>query len=313
MAGEPMIKRAPSAKKKPKVPSKMCTRCGSIKPIDQFYSNRAWAAQSHRDAWCKDCVGMIAKTKEGMREYCWYNNRLFMEKAFDDCQQQAIYQLATDREYLNCKSDNKKQTLLEAQMCKCYFSRMNMAMYYIFQDNMKEEGPIDVYNGESTAGMLAANNDGRDEDMETQVYSKDWNGTFAKREIEYLDAYYKDLQNDFVFSTVNMRDYAKKVCKASLDADNAYNRYRSGSGSLDEYKKAVELFDKLSKSVEFTECERKAGDVGGSGSFGEWVAKIEATGEIDVDEQIDWEPDHVDAVINDFRHILVACGLEGGL
>lgn len=97
MGREPMVKRAPT-QKKTKVPSKMCTRCGSIKSIDQFYSNRAWASQGFRDAWCKECVQSIAKNKEGMREYCWYNNRLFVEKMFDDCQQQAIYLLATNGE-----------------------------------------------------------------------------------------------------------------------------------------------------------------------------------------------------------------------
>lgn len=110
--------------------------------------------------------------------------------------------------------------MLEMQMCKAYFSRMNMAAYYTFQDNMKDEGEIEVYTGQAE-GILAAQDDDQESDMNAQVYSKDWNGVFARREIEYLDAYYRELQNDFVFSTVNMRDYAKKVCKASLDADNA--------------------------------------------------------------------------------------------
>lgn len=74
----------------------------------------------------------------------------------------------------------------------------------------------------------------------------------------------------------------------------------------------MELFDKLSKAAEFTECERKSQDTGSSGSFGEWVAKIESQGEIET-ENVEWEKDHIDAVVNDFRHILIACGLDGGL
>lgn len=68
---EQLVKRAPPNKKKPKIPSKMCTRCGAVKPIDQFYSNRAWGTQAHHDAWCKDCTATVARNKAGMREYCW--------------------------------------------------------------------------------------------------------------------------------------------------------------------------------------------------------------------------------------------------
>ena len=229
---------------------------------------------------------------------------MFLEKVYEDCQQQAIYLLATDQEYLKTKNEEKKQAILEAQMCRCYFSRMNLTKHYFYQENMKDEGTVDAYDSESGAGMLAAQDDDREEDMDAQVYSKEWNGTFSKREIEYLDGYYKQLEQDFVFSTVNMRD---------LDADNAYNRYRSGNGTLDEYKKAMELFDKLSKSVEFTECERRAADTGGAGSFGEWVAMIENQGYIEIEGEIPWEQDKIDAIINDFRHVLVACGLDGDM
>ena len=89
---------------------------------------------------------------------------MFLEKVYEDCQQQAVYLLATDQEYLKTKNEEKKQAILEAQMCRCYFSRMNLTKHYFYQENMKDEGTVDAYDSESGAGMLAAQDDDREED-----------------------------------------------------------------------------------------------------------------------------------------------------
>ena len=102
--------------------------------------------------------------------------------------------------------------------------------------------------------------------QEEQVYSKVWNGYYTQREIDYLDEYYAQLEEGFVLDNQNIRDYARKAAKASLDADIKYNRMRQGKASVAEWEKAQAIFDNLSKSANFAACKRKPGDMAGLGS-----------------------------------------------
>ena len=43
-----------SRRKEKRVPSKLCVRCGKVKPLNEFYGNKNWASQSFHDAWCRD-------------------------------------------------------------------------------------------------------------------------------------------------------------------------------------------------------------------------------------------------------------------
>ena len=97
-------------------------------------------------------------------------------------------------------------------------------------------------------------------------YSKVWNGYYTQREIDYLDEYYAQLEEGFVLDNQNIRDYARKAAKASLDADIKYNRMRQGKASVAEWEKAQAIFDNLSKSANFAACKRKPGDMAGLGS-----------------------------------------------
>ena len=56
-----------------KTPKKLCVKCGKVLPLNDFYRNREWSAQSYRDAWCKKCVNDFCTTRESLREYCWYS------------------------------------------------------------------------------------------------------------------------------------------------------------------------------------------------------------------------------------------------
>ena len=102
--------------------------------------------------------------------------------------------------------------------------------------------------------------------QEEQAYSKVWNGYYTQREIDYLDEYYAQLEEGFVLDNQNIRDYARKAAKASLDADIKYNRMRQGKASVAEWEKAQAIFDNLSKSANFAACKRKPGDMAGLGS-----------------------------------------------
>ena len=104
--------------------------------------------------------------------------------------------------------------------------------------------------------------------QEEQAYSKVWNGYYTQREIDYLDEYYAQLEEGFVLDNQNIRDYARKAAKASLDADIKYNRMRQGKASVAEWEKAQAIFDNLSKSANFAACKRKPGDMAGAGFIG---------------------------------------------
>lgn len=88
-----------SKRKDKRIPSKMCVRCGKILPLNGFYSNVRWGAQSFHDAWCKECVGTFCVDKETLREYCWYNNRVWADEYFDAAMKKARYTLANHAEY----------------------------------------------------------------------------------------------------------------------------------------------------------------------------------------------------------------------
>lgn len=95
-----------------------------------------------------------------------------------------------------------------------------------------------------------------------------------------------------------------------MDADIKYNRMRQGQVGVAEWEKAQAIFDNLSKSANFAACKRKPGDMAGLGSLGAIVAKIEQAGELDT-PQIAFPADDIDRIIEDFRHITTAIGLDG--
>lgn len=76
-----------------------------------------------------------------------------------------------------------------------------------------------------------------------------------------------------------------------------------------EWEKAQAIFDNLSKSANFAACRRKPGDSMGLGSLGAIIQKIEQSGELDL-AQDSFPADEIDAIINDFRHITAAIGLD---
>ena len=59
------------------------------------------------------------------------------------------------------------------------------------------------------------------------------------------------------------------MCIASLNADNANNRYRKGEIPIGEWRDAINLFDNLSKSSMFSACKRKVDDRETGMSFSE--------------------------------------------
>ena len=291
-----------------KLPSKICVRCGKKKRLTDFFGNRQFVQQAYVDAWCKDCVNKHAVDKETMREYCWYNNRLWNELMWERAIKGAEYVVSTNGEYITA-GKQKKEDLLNVAACNQYKRLMNLAAFYVYSPNMDNEGVYKDYKPESIDGVATHESDEALPDDEEVVYSAKWNGHYTFREVEYLDAYYDSLSQDYVLDTKNLRDYARKVAKASLAADLANNKYRRGSITSGELREAYNIFDTLSKSANFAACKRKGGDTLGTTSFSELAARLQATGKIETCPAV-WEKDAVDVAQEYLRHVIVAMNVD---
>ena len=115
------------------------------------------------------------------------------------------------------------------------------------------------------------------------IYDSKWLGKYTQRDIDYLNSYYAGLERDYKIITENHRDYARKIAKASLQMDKAFDEMTNGVDGADaRYKNAREAFDTLSKSAKFSESTRSVNDVGVS-SFSKVAAMVEAH---------NWIPEH---------------------
>ena len=115
-----------------------------------------------------------------------------------------------------------------------------------------------------------------------------------------------------MLDNVSMRDYARKVVKASMNADIAEDRMRKGQITASEYKEAQRIFDDLSKSSNFAACRRKPGESSGLGSLGEIIMRLEISGGLK-ENGFTFPEDDVDKIIRDFRHTFISVGIEGQL
>lgn len=129
----------PSYKSK-KIGSKLCLKCNQVQTLDRFYTHKEWSTQSFRDAWCKDCAAKACISKEGTREYCWYNNRRWSDTYWDMAMKKGKYALTTDADYLTARTDEKRCELEERMAGRFFFSIMNLDGVYGFSSNIDPDG-----------------------------------------------------------------------------------------------------------------------------------------------------------------------------
>ena len=98
-----------SRRKEKRIPSKLCVRCGGVKPLNEFYANKGWASQSFHDAWCRECAMKYCVDRETLQEYCWYNNRKWSEELYEGAAKKARYTLANDPVYLDASAPEEKR------------------------------------------------------------------------------------------------------------------------------------------------------------------------------------------------------------
>lgn len=289
--------KARKSKAAPK-PSRICIKCGRTKELDGYYTNREWEEQLGKDIWCKECVGKCTNREE-IKEYFWENHRDWDERIWQAAIKKAEKMLADNAMYQKSGEDRRKMILdrLAAQQVP-----MVSTPYYKYVDNSKSG--CNTYAEAKAKGQVS-----NEADDNEKVYDEFFNGYFTKRDLVYLETYYKRLEEDFTFDNENLRDYAKKCARASLQADKAQDDYAAGRCSFADVKDALAQFDMLSKSANFAACKRKAGDNSGLTSYSELSYKLETTGHT-MQRKVQWEEDDVDRVINHFRHLAAAMNFD---
>lgn len=286
--------RKPAAKQ-----TKACIKCGQSKPIADFYANRDWKEQLGKDAWCKACVGRCTSQDE-VREYFWENHREWNPRIWELAQKKALALASTNTTYQKSSEDRR---LLILERLACQQVPASMTTYYKYVDPTKNGKTLSYQDAKEKGEILF------EEDPNAKVYSEAFNGFFKPAELRYLETYYSSLENDFDLDTENLRDYARKLSKASLLADKAQDDYAAGKCDFSVVKDALAQFDMLSKSANFAACKRRPGENGGMGSWSELTYKLETSGR-PCTRKIEWEPDDVDRTINEFRYIVESLGLD---
>ena len=292
------VKAAKARNASPPV-TKICSKCKQKRPINDFYSNRDWIDQLGKDVWCKSCTIKCA-TKDELREYFWENCRKWNERLWESCQKKAELEANKKKVYVNTTEERRK-LILERLTCQHVIKSMQLS--YEFEDHTNDIN-TQTYQEAKENGQII-----EEKDPNVKVYSEFFNGYFKPDELRYLEDYYNQLENDFELSDINLRDTAKKLAKQSLLCDRIQDKYAAGQATLADVKDAMAMFDLLSKSGNFSASKRKPGEKGGMGSWGELSLYLETHG-YPMTRKIEWEKDDIDKIIDQYRYITKAIGLD---
>lgn len=284
---------------KKKIASKLCIKCNRILPLEKFSANKLWASQQYRDAWCTECSKEFCKDYDTVKRYCFENNRVLKDKAWEAAKKRAVYDLNSNKVYLNPMTPpEKKKEEEDLAAARSFLIIKNYAYAYEYVEN--------IHVVDSTKDAVV--HEFSDEN-EKPYYDKVWRGWFTPEQVEMLNDIYAKYEEDFVLDNINIQDYARKVAKASLNADIAEDRMRRGQGTPTEYKEAQKIFDDLSKSSNFAACRRKPGESSGMGSLGEIILRLETQGYLD-ENPYTFPDDDVDKVIQAYQYTLKSIGME---
>ena len=284
--------------KKPPV-TKICLKCKQTRMLSDFYANKEWTEQLGKDSWCKSCAAECV-TKDQMREYFWENCRGWSDRLWESSKKKAEQMLQSNEVYQKA-SEEIRQSILERTTCTVLLK--NMQIQYKFVDHTGDVHTLTYQEAKENGQII------EEKDPNVKVYSEEFNGYFKPDELKYLQDYYLGLEQDFNLSDTNLRDIAKKLAKASLQADRVQDRYMAGQATLADVKDAMTLFDLLSKSGNFAACKRNPNEKGGMGSWSELTYHLETNGFLG-DKLVHWPKDDVDKTIDEFRYIVEALGLD---
>lgn len=306
-------------RKKPEM--KKCMSCpddNCMKPKKDFYLSKN---PEHLDGlvpWCKSCVQNAMVAPDGRIDL---DKTISLLKQLDrpfykDVMQQSVNQLIKVHQDI----PSGMVRYCGKEIIGIYFKNINMKhnLYMRFSDSEKSgymrnpdnETPCfdnepDFFVGGELNDIILNSKATYTPPKQTQeglIYDPVWRGDYTPSDIAYLNDYYKGLERDYKLVTENHRDYARKIAKASLQMDLAFNEMLKGvKGAETKYKNAREAFDTLSKSAKFSESTRSVNDVGIS-SFSKVASIVESHNWIPEHKPI--EKDQIDELIDYLSTIL---------
>lgn len=234
-----------------------CDKMGKHQPVNNFYKSRNPSFPHH--PFCKDCVNKMVDINnlESVYEILEVLDTPFIMDIWNEL---------TLNDSNNYIGD--------------YLKVLNFTQRRKYENLRYKDSIFDLSDeGQEVSEQVQQQLD------DIPQWNDEWYGEYTKKDLEYLNNYYRDLQNDFKIVTRNHKDYAMKIAQASLAVNKAYYEMTKNGDkeSSDRYKAASSNFDVLSKSAQFAESQRGANDVS-LGSFG----KI-----FDLVEKNNWVPKYV--------------------
>lgn len=255
-----------------------CLKCKKLKVpnVSNFYANTNQLFSSDKFEICKDCI----QTFIGEKGTTGYLDRVVLTLALLDKPLVGDLWVSRDEEW--------SRYIPQASSFQQYQGMK-------FSDSTIKTIDVNNINTEKSEHSEFTG-------MDTEkFYNKKWMGEYTSSDIEYMEDYYIGLDRDFKIATTSHKDYARKICKASLHMDRCFQEVLSAAAGADaRYKSARETFDTLSKSAQFSESQRGQNDVG-LGGYGVTFDQV---------EQRKWVPKHTpleqdsyDKMLNQFSTI----------
>jgi len=240
-----------------------CTMCGNgfTDHAHFFFKTRSQLYEKNNKylSICKYCtMKLFEKYKSEFDElkalYYWCRK---LDIFFDNEIYQSINEFTVEK-YLELVNQPE-------YMFKCFDDSADISNKEIERLN----SVIEMLSEEPEKYQLSGKND--------KIYSAEWMGNYTLEELDYLNNYYKGLNNDYKITTENHKDYARKIAQASLYMNQCFQDVIQKKTDITAYTKARETFDTLSRSAKFSEQTRGINDVslGGYGVTAELVEKHE--------------------------------------
>ena len=306
------MERKKQTKKRAAVQKKTCMKCSDKRALTDFYVNKGNKDGYFKDYWCKNCFDKYVVDMTTLKEYCYFNNRVFNPDLYHIAELDADVDLVGDPEYEMITDTDKKLAYRFKKIRSCYVKKMNLSQYYEYvNNNLEAELDIkvveqDIYDSqyaelENTIKDMAA----EDFDENNKIFDPVWYGEFNKRQLDFLNDYYDKLSQQFEITDVHMEDMFREVAKSALEKNEAFLDYSRGEPTAHaRYTKACDMFIKLSDQSKLSAKTRSASDRVGFSDLGSLIKRIENQGALMRKQE--FPEDEVDRIINDFMWTLAS-------
>ena len=265
------------------VEKKRCLSCGESKPLSHFYISHSPLHYDKKVPWCKNCIKKNVLNEDG---------------SFNTDKLKEVMRQIDKPYYLDNIQSARNQLIKEdSQIDYDTVDQYGEKIFQFYMKNLQTLRQLKSKNFtdsekdgfvQKNSAILDNKNPSANVENNTvingkKIYSTKWRGEYTQNDINDLDKYLLDLQRDFNIVRTNHIDYAKKIAKASLQMDKAFNDMMNNIPGADaKYKVAKETFDTLSKSAKFSESTRDTSDIGAS-NFSKIASLV---------ENHNWIPEH---------------------